>query len=203
MTVIDAKDDFYNATTMINGVKTPPLHQVTDPEIKRKIIGDTFISIKGRIEAQLGIDPDNMMFAQGTLWTDVVESREGIKTHHNDTQLVKDLRAKGQVIEPLDEFHKPEVRALGEELRVPPEMVWRHPFPGPGLAIRVLCSTGKMSELQRQQFSRVEAKFRETITTLESELPPKTELILTPVRSTGVQGDARSYKYMCVIRVPK
>lgn len=101
---------------MINGVKTPPLHQVTDPEIKRKIIGDTFINIKGRIETQLGIDPDNMMFAQGTLWTDVVESREGIKTHHNDTQLVKDLREKGQVIEPLDEFHKPEVRKLGEEL---------------------------------------------------------------------------------------
>lgn len=114
--VFDAKEEFAHATTFINGKETPPLSEVTDPEIKRKIIGDAFINMKAKIEEKLSLDPDDTVLAQGTLWTDIVESREGIKTHHNDTQLVKDLRAKGQVIEPLDQFHKPEVRKLGEEL---------------------------------------------------------------------------------------
>ncbi len=72
--------------------------------------------MKAGIEAHLGLDPDNTFLAQGTLWTDIVESREGIKSHHNDTQLVHELRAKGHVLEPLNELHKPEVRELGEEL---------------------------------------------------------------------------------------
>jgi len=205
LTVIDAKEQFAHATTFIDGVETLPLSEETDPEKKRKIIGNMFVTMKAHIERQLELDPDNTILAQGTLWTDVVESREGIKTHHNDTELVKQLREKGLVLEPLNELHKPEVRELGKELGVPKEMVWRHPFPGPGLAIRVLCSTGKMSNLQKQQFEKVRVKFEATMENLDikRELPQGSEVMLTPVRSTGVQGDARSYKYMCIVRVPK
>lgn len=205
LTVIDAKERFAHATTFIDDTETPPLSKVTDPEIKRKIIGDTFIKMKEQIEEQLQLDPEKTILAQWTLWTDKVESVEGIKSHHNETPLVHRLREKGQVIEPLDELHKPEVRKLGQELGVPEKMVWRHPFPGPGLAIRVLCSTGEMSDLQKQQFERVQKKFEETMQKREIQelLLEGTEVILTPVRSTGVQWDARSYKYMCIVRVPK
>ncbi len=82
-------------------------------------------------------------------------------------------------------------------------MVWRHPFPGPGLAIRALCSEGVMNILQGEQFARVQRKFRETMDALQCTLSPGIEVLLTPIRSTGVQGDARSYKYMCIVRVPK
>lgn len=82
-------------------------------------------------------------------------------------------------------------------------MVWRHPFPGPGLAIRVLCSNGVMNVLQSEQFARVQRKFKEVMEEIQPILPDGTEVILSPVRTTGVQGDARSYKYMCIIRAPK
>lgn len=199
----DAKEHFYNATTIIDGVRTLPLHQVKDPEIKRKIIGDAFIQMKSIIESKLSLDPKDVILAQGTLWTDIVESREGIKTHHNDSPLVHELRQLWNVIEPLSEFHKPEVRELGEELGIPTSMVWRHPFPGPGLAIRFLCSTGELSPLEIEQFSRVFQKFWEVISSLQKELPLWTQAILTPVKTTGVQGDARSYKYMCVLKIPQ
>jgi GMP synthase (glutamine-hydrolysing) len=201
--VIDAKIDFAEATTAINGVQTLPLSQETDPEKKRKIIGDTFINMKWIIEKQLDLNPTNTILAQWTLWTDIVESREGIKTHHNDTDLVKQLRAEGKILEPLSEFHKPEVRSLGEELNLPVSMVWRHPFPGPGLAIRILCSDGVMDSLQEKQFMKVYNKFNEVVENLTSNLPEWTKILLSPVRTTGVQWDARSYKYMCIVDLPE
>ena len=95
----------------------------------------------------LNLNPDEIMFGQGTLRPDLIESASGlasghadlIKTHHNDTELVRQLRAKNKVVEPLTEFHKDEVRILGHDLGLPAEFTQRHPFPGPGLAIRIIC----------------------------------------------------------------
>ncbi|HVI60853.1 MAG TPA: glutamine-hydrolyzing GMP synthase, partial [Candidatus Saccharimonadales bacterium] len=148
MTVVRATDTFLDATATVDGRPTPPLRQVTDPEIKRRIIGDTFMKVREEVMAELGLDPATTMLAQGTLRPDLIESASHlasskaavIKTHHNDTQLVRDLRDSGHVIEPLHELHKDEVRQLGEELGLPGDLVWRQPFPGPGLAIRLLCA---------------------------------------------------------------
>ena len=127
--------------------KTGLLCQVVDPEVKRKIIGDTFMNVANRIIGDLNLDPEKVLLGQGTLRPDLIESAsqlatgEGghadcIKTHHNDTQLVRKLRDQGRVVEPLKDFHKDEVRALGAELGLPIDLTMRHPFPGPGLAIR-------------------------------------------------------------------
>lgn len=199
--VSDAKNYFYNATTIINWVKTPPLHQVTDPEVKRKIIGDCFINMKAEIEKNLSLNPKNTILAQWTLWTDIVESREWIKTHHNDSPLVHELRNIWNVIEPLSEYHKHEVRALWRKLGLPESMVMRHPFPWPGLAIRLLCHTGEMSSFERGQFAKVKARLEEVLPILQSSFPAGTEVHITPIKTTWVQGDARSYKYMSVIKV--
>lgn len=98
----------------------------------------------------LGLDPEHTILAQGTLRPDLIESASSIassagnaaciKTHHNDTQLVRQLRDLGRVVEPLADYHKDEVRVLGELLGLPKELVWRQPFPGPGLAIRIICT---------------------------------------------------------------
>ena len=133
--------------------KTGLLCQVVDPETKRKIIGDTFMAVANRIVSELQLDPEKVLLGQGTLRPYLIESASAlanvggradcIKTHHNDTQLVRKLREQGRVVEPLKDFHKDEVRALGVELGLPSELTMRHPFPGPGLAIRVLCTNGE------------------------------------------------------------
>lgn len=118
------------------------------PEEKRKIIGDTFIRIADEIIRDLFLDPNEVLLGQGTLRPDLIESAsslasstaDAIKTHHNDTELVRKLRDQGRVVEPLKDFHKDEVRILGRDLGLPEELVERHPFPGPGLAVRILCA---------------------------------------------------------------
>ncbi|TRY79500.1 hypothetical protein TCAL_17083 [Tigriopus californicus] len=127
--------------------KTDLLCFETDPEIKRRIIGDTFMEVAKKVIARLNLKSSEVFLGQGTLRPDLIESASGlasekadlIKTHHNDTDLVRKLRNEGRVVEPLTEFHKDEVRILGEQLGLPSELVHRHPFPGPGLAIRIIC----------------------------------------------------------------
>ena len=154
--VINASHQFMNGHTVIDDKKTPLLCHVTDPETKRKIIGDTFMNVANRIIEDMKLDPDKVILGQGTLRPDLIESASDlatvggaeascIKTHHNDTQLVRQLRKLGKVVEPLKDFHKDEVRQIGRELGLSSDLVDRHPFPGPGLAIRVLCSTGEIS----------------------------------------------------------
>lgn len=154
--VINAALTFYNATTVISLSKeepdkkyvTKPLSLVTSPEEKRKIIGDTFIRIADDIIRDLKLDPNDVLLGQGTLRPDLIESAsslasskaDAIKTHHNDTELVRKLRDEGRVVEPLKDFHKDEVRILGRDLGLSDELVNRHPFPGPGLAVRILCA---------------------------------------------------------------
>lgn len=128
--------------------RTHQLCSTTNPEEKRKIIGDTFIRIADEIVRDLKLNPDQVFLGQGTLRPDLIESAsslastkaDAIKTHHNDTELVRKLRETGRVVEPLKDFHKDEVRVLGRDLGLPDALIQRHPFPGPGLAVRILCA---------------------------------------------------------------
>lgn len=154
--MIKAAYQFYNATTMVPVDKKDPtrkrstksLCETTQPEEKRQIIGDTFIRVAQDIISELKLNPDEVFLGQGTLRPDLIESAskiassnaDAIKTHHNDTELVRELREKGRVVEPLKDFHKDEVRILGKDLGLPEELVQRHPFPGPGIAVRVICA---------------------------------------------------------------
>ncbi|MEJ1277580.1 guanine monophosphate synthetase [Cricetulus griseus] len=145
--VINAAHSFYNGTTTLpisDEDRTPrkriskTLNMTTSPEEKRKIIGDTFVKIANEVIGEMSLKPEEVFLAQGTLRPDLIESAslvasgkaELIKTHHNDTELIRKLREEGKVIEPLKDFHKDEVRILGRELDLPEELVSRHPFPG-------------------------------------------------------------------------
>lgn len=197
MTVVRAGDTFQNATANIDGKETPPLKEVTDPEIKRRIIGDAFMTVREQVIDELGLDPQTTVLAQGTLRPDLIESASKlasnqaavIKTHHNDTQLVRDLREAGQVIEPLSELHKDEVRQLGEQLGLPHDLVWRQPFPGPGLAIRLLCAQKPYITKDFDQISEQLKQFEDDDIAVH----------LLPVRTVGVQGDGRSYSYLAAL----
>ena len=192
--IVDAKEQFYSATTVLQGKETAALYKVTDPEIKRTIIGDTFMKVMERVTRDLKLDPKNTVLAQGTLRPDLIESASHlasakaavIKTHHNDTQLVRQLRAAGRVIEPLKEMHKDEVRQLGESLGIPAELVWRQPFPGPGLAIRILCA----------EKPYITKKFNSISDALQEFADEDIAAHLLPVRTVGVQGDGRTYSYL-------
>lgn len=127
---------------------TPVLCMTINPEDKRKIIGDVFVKVANEVIRDLKLRADEVFLAQGTLRPDLIESASAlvsskadtIKTHHNDTEMIRKLRDAGRVVEPLKDFHKDEVRVLGYDLGLPQHIVERHPFPGPGLAIRVLCA---------------------------------------------------------------
>ncbi|HEX7018105.1 MAG TPA: glutamine-hydrolyzing GMP synthase [Patescibacteria group bacterium] len=190
--VIDASDTFFNATTIMNGSISEKLSEATNAEVKRHIIGNTFIEVAKKAIADLDLDPDTTFLAQGTLRPDLIESAsdkassnaQKIKTHHNDSPLVRELRDKGRVVEPLQEYHKDEVRILGKQLGLPDEIVWRQPFPGPGLAIRTLCATKPYLE-----------KYDRTYKKLQAFTTDQIAVTLLPVQTVGVQGDGRTYSY--------
>ena len=130
--------------------ETLPLNEEIDPEHKRKIIGDTFIKVVQEFLRDKNYTFDDIILAQGTLRPDLIESAshlasqsghaDAIKTHHNDSPMVRELRKLNRVIEPLKDFHKDEVRQIGLTLGLSSDVIYRHPFPGPGLAIRILCA---------------------------------------------------------------
>ena len=173
------------------------LVNVTDPEEKRKIIGDEFIRTFEREAAKLGqID----YLVQGTVYPDVIESGTAaaavIKSHHNVGGLPKDMKFK--LIEPLRQLFKDEVRKVGEELGLPPKVVWRHPFPGPGLAIRVL------GEVTKEKLSIL--RLADAIIVDEIKKAGlygdiwQAFAVLPDIRSVGVMGDNRTYAYTIVLR---
>ena len=180
------------------------LKGVTAPETKRGIIGKEFLTVKDEEMAKLNLDPNQWMMAQGTIYPDTIESggtknADKIKTHHNRVQEVLDLMEKGLVLEPLADLYKDEVRALGEELGIPHNLVWRHPFPGPGLGVRLLCSDGKLSDDM--------VKFEDVKDTAGQSLADylKANNIagrLLPIKSVGVQGDGRTYAQPFLITTP-
>ena len=170
---------------------------VTDPEQKRKIIGNEFIEVFNDEAAKL---KDIDFLAQGTLYTDVIESgtdtAQTIKSHHNVGGLPEDMQF--QLIEPLNTLFKDEVRELGEALDMPHEMVWRQPFPGPGLGIRIL---GDITEDKLEIVRESDWILRDEIAKagLEGDVW-QYFTVLTGVRSVGVMGDYRTYDYTIAIR---
>jgi len=175
------------------------LRDVIDPEQKRKIIGREFIAVFE--EAALDI-PDVRYLAQGTLYPDVIESVSAkgpsatIKSHHNVGGLPEVMKLK--LIEPLRELFKDEVRVLGRELGLPEELVTRHPFPGPGLAVRVIGEvTPSRLELVRKADLIVQEEIRRA--KLYNELW-QAFAVLLPVQSVGIMGDARTYDFTAVLR---
>ncbi|CAD6997005.1 GMP synthase [glutamine-hydrolyzing] [Ceratitis capitata] len=208
-------------------VETPMLFQTFNPEEKRKIIGDVFVKITNDIVAEMKLKPEEVLLAQGTLRPDLIESASNsisqtaqtIKTHHNDTELIRQLRNAGRVVEPLSDFHKDEVRDLGRDLGLPTELVERQPFPGPGLAIRILCAEEPYIEKdysETQVIAKVIVDFHNKLlknhalinrvigSTSESEQKElkrisssdKIQATVLPLRTVGVQGDKRSYSYV-------
>jgi GMP synthase (glutamine-hydrolysing) len=147
---------------------------VTDPERKRHIIGEEFVRVQERIIESRSLLDERWILGQGTIYPDTIESggtakASLIKTHHNRVAGIQKLIECGRIVEPLKSFYKDEVREVGQELRLPAELLDRHPFPGPGLAIRCLCSD------------------------FDAPLRAVPEGVVIPVNSVGVQGDSRSY----------
>jgi len=175
------------------------LHGITDPEQKRKIIGNLFIEVFQEEAAKLH---QAKWLAQGTIYPDVIESAKSgskshvIKSHHNVGGLPETMHLK--LIEPLRELFKDEVRILGVELGLPTEMVQRHPFPGPGLGVRILGEVHKeFADILRQ----ADAIFVEEL--YHHDLYRKVSQAFTvflPIKSVGVMGDARSYDYVIALR---
>lgn len=177
------------------------LNGVSDPERKRKIIGETFIEVFEREAKEVGAEAE--FLAQGTLYPDVIESVSytggpsvTIKSHHNVGGLPE--RMKMSLVEPLRELFKDEVRVLGRELGMPDAMVDRHPFPGPGLAIRI---PGELSAEKIDLLRKADAIYIEEIRKagLYNEIW-QAFAVLLPVRTVGVMGDSRSYEYVCALR---
>lgn len=185
---IDARETFL---TELSGV--------TDPETKRKIIGRVFVEVFEKVAQEIeGVD----FLAQGTLYPDVIESvsvrgpSAVIKSHHNVGGLPERMRMK--VVEPLRELFKDEVRHAGLELGLSEEIVWRHPFPGPGLAIRIL---GDIDEEKLTTLRAADAIMRQIL--VESKLDRaiwQALCVLLPVRTVGVMGDDRTYERVLAIR---
>ncbi|MFZ5367655.1 MAG: glutamine-hydrolyzing GMP synthase [Spirochaetota bacterium] len=181
------------------------LSGLIDPEEKRRAIGDLFISIQEREVARLGL-PDSYFLAQGTLYTDLIESGKGvgkkahvIKSHHNvRSPLVEAKRIAGRIIEPLDRLYKDEVRALGRLLGIDEDIVMRHPFPGPGLAVRILGEvTREKCDILREadHIYIQELKRRGLYDQIWQAFA-----VLLPIRSVGVAGDVRKYGWVLALR---
>jgi GMP synthase (glutamine-hydrolysing) len=194
--VVDASKQFLEA-----------LAGVTDPETKRKAIGREFIrafeSAASEIVGEAAAHGERVEFlVQGTLYPDVVESGGGagtstIKSHHNVGGLPDDLRF--ELVEPLRTLFKDEVRLVGEQLGLPAEIVWRHPFPGPGLGIRII---GEVTEERLEILRAADAIAREEVTRagLDRDIWQFPVVLLGDVRSVGVQGDGRTYGHPVVLR---
>ncbi len=200
LVVVDAEKQFLDA-----------LAGVTDPEEKRKIIGREFIRVFEAAEADVlapkiaqGAAEDTKVayLVQGTLYPDVVESGGGagtsnIKSHHNVGGLPDDLEF--ELVEPLRTLFKDEVRLVGEQLGLPPAMVWRHPIPGPGLGIRII---GEVTRERLDILRAADAIAREELTRagLDRDIWQFPVVLLADVRSVGVQGDGRTYGHPVVLR---
>ncbi len=197
--VVDASEQFLGA-----------LEGIRDPEEKRKIIGREFIRTFEDAEARAFSDlpgggaggGETAYLVQGTLYPDVVESGGGsgastIKSHHNVGGLPDDLTF--ELVEPLRTLFKDEVRAVGEQLGLPSTMVWRQPFPGPGLGIRVI---GEVTRQRLDVLRRADAIAREELTRagLDRDIWQMPVVLLADVRSVGVQGDGRTYGHPVVLR---
>ena len=185
------------------------VENLTDPQKKRMAIGENFITVRNEVVAKQKFDENKWLLAQGTLYPDIIESggtknSNVIKTHHNRVDGIQKLIEKGLIIEPLKDLYKDEVRAIGKKLGLEDELVMRHPFPGPGLSINVLCSNGTMTDNDKEEFK----KAQEEISKVQLEMfcekcSENLEKYILPVKSVGVQGDFRTYRFPSVISFAK
>lgn len=179
--IVDASEEFIS---MLSGVY--------DPEEKRVRIGRKFLEVQERTLKQMYRPDEEWLLGQGTIYPDTIESGGSaqaavIKTHHNRIDLLQELMQQNRVLEPLVEFYKDEVREIGLQLGLPPEIVWRHPFPGPGLAIRCLCSREPGSMRTSPELTRLAKSLR-------------IDLAIAPLKTVGVQGDYRSYADLVLVQ---
>nr|WP_318740670.1 glutamine-hydrolyzing GMP synthase [uncultured Treponema sp.] len=179
---------------------------LSDPQKKRMAVGENFITVRNEVVAKQHLDEDKWLLAQGTLYPDIIESggtknSHTIKTHHNRVQGIQDLIARGLIIEPIRDLYKDEVRAIGKKLGLDDELVMRHPFPGPGLSINVLCNDGKSwtskddEELAASKKELEEIKLDMFCAHCTQDL----KRTVLPVRSVGVQGDFRTYRFPALL----
>jgi len=187
--VIDASKEFLDA-----------LRGVVDPEEKREIIGDKFVEVREKAIRTLNLDPERWLLGQGTLYTDTIEAggtadSAVIKTHHNRTDAIQRLILQGKVIEPLANLYKDEVREIGISLNLPQSLVWRHTFPGPGLAVRTICWDGK--EENTKKIKEVDQKVKDIAKGFNL-----TACVL-PLKTVGVQGDFRTYAHPVALATSK
>ncbi len=180
---VDASDRFIAA-----------LDGVVEPERKRRVIGDTFVQV---FEDEMRrLDLGDMLLAQGTIYPDTIETggtrrADTIKTHHNRVPVIEEMIRAGRVIEPIRDLYKVEVREMAEALGIAGPLIWRHPFPGPGLGVRLLCSDGRVPEGHDSARTQplIDAQLEGT----------GLAGLLLPVRSVGVKADLRTYEQPVVL----
>jgi GMP synthase (glutamine-hydrolysing) len=188
--VLDSADYFINTPISDQGKTYPDIFHVADPELRRRVIGQRFVEVAENKLKSLNLRLDDVLLAQGTLRPDLIESgnpdvskfAHTIKTHHNDVELIRTLRAAGKVIETNSEWHKDEVRQVARMLDLPESLAGRQPFPGPGLAIRFIGSAeaGPVSDVGAAAGGY--------------------HVFGTPLRAVGVQGDERSYRNVAILK---
>ncbi|MCR5623310.1 MAG: glutamine-hydrolyzing GMP synthase [Treponema sp.] len=202
---------------------------LTDPQKKRMAVGENFITVRDAVVSRLGLadsgtaeplsegkcepsgsstvgrEAEPWLLAQGTLYPDIIESggtknSHVIKTHHNRVDGIQKLLEQGLVIEPLKDLYKDEVRSIGKKIGLSDELVMRHPFPGPGLSINVLCSDGKMAECDVADYeaAKKELAALDTGGIFCEDCHASLSMSVLPVRSVGVQGDFRTYRFPAV-----
>jgi len=186
--VVDAKDRFYEK-----------LRGVVDPEQKRKIIGELFI----RVFEEVARKENARFFVQGTIAPDWIESggglRDRIKSHHNVGGLPEKIEF--EIVEPLRDLYKDEVRMIGKALGLPAELYDRQPFPGPGLAVRIIGeATPEAARIVREACAIVEEEIEEAVAKGEMAKPWQYFAVLLPCKAVGVHGDVRAYGHVVVVR---
>ncbi len=179
---------------------------LTDPQKKRMAVGENFITVRNEVVAKQHLDENNWLLAQGTLYPDIIESggtknSHTIKTHHNRVQGIQDLIEKGLIIEPIRDLYKDEVRVIGKKLGLDDELVMRHPFPGPGLSINVLCNDGESwSSKDDEELAGAKKELDEIkIDMFCANCTADLKRTVLPVRSVGVQGDFRTYRFPALL----
>lgn len=196
--VEDASESFLKA---ISGL--------ADPQKKRMAVGENFITVRNEVVEKQHLDDDKWLLAQGTLYPDIIESggtknSHTIKTHHNRVQGIQDLIARGLIIEPIRDLYKDEVRAIGKKLGLSDELVMRHPFPGPGLSINVLCSDGNVTDADKKEYEDAKKEFDKIeVTEFCADCSANMIKSVLPVKSVGVQGDFRTYRFPAVLAFEK
>ncbi|MAF14026.1 MAG: glutamine-hydrolyzing GMP synthase [Parcubacteria group bacterium] len=181
--VFDASEGFLKATK-----------NMVEPEAKRQAIGAKFLNVKDEVMALQKMNQRDWILAQGTIYPDTIETggtkhADTIKTHHNRVKEVLKLMKLGTLVEPLATLYKDEVRAIGKKLGLPNSLINRHPFPGPGLSIRALCSKGNEKVKNPQSINKK----------LQKIVGPKLKAQALPIKSVGVQGDNRTYSHPAII----